>query len=70
MKRRFELESLETGTVFEGKVGERFSHTYLEHLEQYTGGKHWRALLHKRTVAKVGRDPIDNYTLLELEELP
>ncbi len=70
MKRRFELESRETGTIIEGKVGEQFGHTYLEHLEKYTGGKHWRALLHKRTVAKVGRAPVDNYTLLELEELP
>jgi hypothetical protein len=70
MKRRFELESKETGSVIEGKVGERFTKTYLEHLdsEKYTG-KLWRALLHKRTVRKAGREPVDSYTLLELEEL-
>jgi hypothetical protein len=71
MKRRFELESAETGTVIEGKVGEKFGETYLQRIgtEQFAG-KRWRALLHKRTVTKIGRDPVDNYTLLELEELP
>lgn len=71
MKRRFELESKETGSVIEGKVGERFTKNYLEHLdsEKYTG-KLWKALLHKRTVRKVGREPVDSYTLIELEELP
>lgn len=70
MKRRFELESSDTGTVIEGKVGEKFGQTYLERIgtEQFAG-KRWRALLHKRTVTKVGRDPVDNYTLLELEQL-
>jgi hypothetical protein len=69
VQRRFELESKETGALIKGKVGELFSKNYLEHLEKYTGGKLWRALLHKRTVAKFGRDPVDHYTLLELEEL-
>lgn len=71
MKRRFELESDETGTVIEGRVGEKFGSTYLERIStQQFAGKRWRALLHKRTVTKVGREPTDNYTLLELEELP
>lgn len=71
MKRRFELESDETGTVIEGKVGERFGNTYLEKIStQQFAGRRWRALLHKRTVTKVGRDPSDIYTLLELEEIP
>jgi hypothetical protein len=71
MKRRFELESDETGTVIEGKVGEKFGQTYLERIStQQFAGRRWRALLHKRTVAKVGRDPVDYYVLLELDELP
>jgi hypothetical protein len=69
MKRRFELESDETGTVIEGKVGEKFGQSYLERINnEQLAGKRWRALLHKRTVTKIGRDPVDNYTLLELEE--
>jgi hypothetical protein len=71
MKRRFELESDETGTVIEGRVGEKFGNTYLEHIStQQFAGKRWSALLHKRTVTKVGREPADNYTLVELEEIP
>jgi hypothetical protein len=70
MKRRFELESSETGTVIEGKVGEKFGQSYLERIDtEQFAGKRWRALLHKRTVTKVGRDPADDYTLLELEQL-
>ena len=70
MKRRFELESSETGTVIEGKVGEKFGQTYLERIntEQFAG-KRWKALLHKRTVTKIGRDPTDIYMLLELDQL-
>jgi len=70
VKRRFEIESDETGTVIEGKVGERFGASYLEKMKtQQFAGKRWRALLHKRTVSKVGRTPVPNYTLLDLEEL-
>jgi hypothetical protein len=69
MKRRFELESDETGTVIEGKVGEQFGQSYLERINnEQLAGKRWRALLHKRTVTKIGRDPVHNYTLLQLEE--
>jgi hypothetical protein len=70
MKRRFELESDETGTVIEGRVGEKFGNTYLERIstEQFAG-RRWRALLYKRTVTKIGREPADHYTLLELEDL-
>jgi hypothetical protein len=71
VKRRFELESSETGIVIEGKVGSQFGQSYLERMnnEQFAG-RSWRALLHKRTVAKLGRDPADYYTLLELQEVP
>jgi len=71
MKRRFELESDETGTVIEGRVGEKFGITYLERIStERFAGRRWRALLHKRSVTKIGREPADYYTLLELEELP
>jgi len=71
IKRRFELESSETGAVIEGKVDERFGRTYLERINnEQLAGKRWKALLYKRTVTKVGRDPVDQYTLLELDELP
>jgi hypothetical protein len=57
--------------VIEGRVGEKFGNTYLERIStQQFAGKRWRALLHKRTVTKIGREPADYYTLLELEELP
>jgi len=70
IKRRFELESDETGTVIEGRVGEKFGNTYLENIStQQFAGRRWRALLHKRTVTKVGKSPSANYVLLELEEL-
>jgi hypothetical protein len=56
--------------VIEGKIGEKFGKTYIEKIStQQFAGKRWRAILHKRTVTKVGRSPSDNYTLLELEEL-
>ncbi len=71
MKRRFELESDVTGMVVEGRIDEKFGNTYLEKIKtQQFAGKRWRALLHKRTVTKIGRTPTDIYTLLELEELP
>jgi hypothetical protein len=70
MRRRFELESDETGIVIDGKIGEKFGNSYLERIstEQFAG-KRWRALLHVRTVTRVGRDPSEHYTLLELEQL-
>jgi hypothetical protein len=70
MKRRFELESDETGTVVEGRVGERLGNTYLERIStQQFAGRRWSALLDRRIVTKAGRTPSENYTLLELEEL-
>jgi hypothetical protein len=70
MGRRFEFIPDETGIVIKGRVGERFSQTYLERIRtQQFVGRRWRALLYKRTVTKVGREPSDQYTLLELEEL-
>jgi len=70
MKRRFELESDETGTVIEGKVGEKLTQSYLERINnEQLAGKRWSAVLYKRTVTKIGREPTDNYTLLDLEQV-
>ena len=70
MGRRFEFEPDGAATIIEGKVGEKFSHTYLERIstEQFAG-RRWKALLHKRIVTKVGRLPAERYTLLELDEI-
>ena len=68
MRRRFELEA--DGTVIEGKVAEGFSNTYLENMStQQFAGRRWRAVLNRRTISKIGRQPVDSYTLVELEEL-
>lgn len=70
MGRRFEFISDETGGVIRGKVAERFSQSYLEKVgTQQLAGKRWKATLHKRTVSKFGQEPVDQYTLLELQEL-
>lgn len=70
MRRRFEFEPDGGTTIVEGKVGEKFSQSYLERInnEQFAG-RRWKALLQKRLITKVGRQPSENYTLLELDEL-
>lgn len=71
MRRRFEFEPDGGAMIIEGKVGEKFSQTYLERMnnEQFAG-RRWKALLHRRIITKVGRQPSESYTLLELEEIP
>jgi hypothetical protein len=70
MGRRFEFVPDESGIVIKGKIGERFSHSYLENLgTRQFAGKRWKAMLFKRTVTRVGREPYDQYTLLELDEI-
>jgi hypothetical protein len=70
MRRRFEFEPDGAVSIVEGKVGEKFSRTYLERIstEQFAG-RRWKALFNKRVVTKVGRIPGEHYTLLELEEI-
>jgi hypothetical protein len=70
MRRRFEFEPDGATLIIEGKVGEQFSQTYLERIntEQFAG-RRWRAVLHKRIITKAGRQPTENYTLLQLEEI-
>jgi hypothetical protein len=67
--RRFELRLL-NGTAIHGRVGEEFSHSYLERIfNEKFEGRRWRALLHKKFVERAGRLPIEIYTLLKLEEI-
>jgi len=70
MGRRFEFIPDATGMVVKGKIAEQFSQNYLENMrtQQFTG-RRWKAMLYRRTVTKIGREPYDQYTLLELEEI-
>ena len=70
MRRRFEFEPDGGATIIEGKVGQKFSQSYLERInnEQFAG-RRWKVLFEKRIVTKAGRQPAENYTLLELDEI-
>jgi hypothetical protein len=56
--------------IIEGKVGQQFSQTYLERInnEQFAG-RRWKAVLHRRIITKIGRQPSESYTLLKLDEI-
>jgi len=70
MKGRFELELDNTAIVIEGKVGEKFSRRYLERIQtEQIAGLRYKALVNKRTVTKIGKDPSDSYTLLDLHQI-
>jgi len=66
--RRFEFQPDE-GPLISGTVGEDFSQSYLERMntEQFAG-RRWRGYFYKKLVEKVGRPPVDHYTLLRLDE--
>ena len=68
--RRFEFEADRATQVIKGKVGERFSESYLERMstEQFAG-KRWKATLHRVAVTRQGREPSERFTLLELDEI-
>lgn len=68
--RRFEFEPDGAVKVIEGKVGEKFSQSYLERMtnEQFAG-RRWKAVMNHKTVARKGRKPIETYTLIELDEI-
>ena len=70
MGRRFEFEPDGATPVITGKVGERFSQSYLERMstEQFAG-KQWKANLHRVVVTRQGREPSERFTLLELDEI-
>ncbi len=70
MRRRFEFEPDGGTVIVEGKVGEKFSQNYLERMsEEQFAGRRWKAVFHKRVITNVGRQPFENYTLLELDEI-
>ena len=68
--RRFEFDPDGATQVIKGKVGERFSESYLERMstEQFAG-KRWKATLHRVVVTRQGREPSERFTLLELDEI-
>lgn len=68
--RRFEFEPDGEVKVIEGKVGEKFSQSYLERMnnEQFAG-RRWKAVLTHKTVERKGRKPTETYTLIELDEI-
>ena len=69
--RRFELAPSDGGPVIRGKISERFGETYIENMSrQQFAGRRWRALLVKKTIEKVGRQPVESHTLLQLDEIP
>lgn len=70
VRRRFEFEADGAAKIIEGKVGQQFSQTYLERInnEQFAG-RRWKAVLNRRVISRVGRQPAENYTLLELDEI-
>ena len=68
--RRFELQPAQGGAVIRGKISERFGETYVQNMSrQQFAGRRWRAVLIKKTVEKVGRPAVENYTLLQLDEI-
>ena len=70
LARRFEFEPDGATQIIKGKVGERFSESYLERMstEQFAG-KRWKATLHRVVVTRQGREPSERFTLLELDEI-
>jgi hypothetical protein len=68
--RRFELQPAGGGPVVRGKISESFGETYVQNMSrQQFAGRLWRAQLLKKTIEKVGRPPVENYTLLQLDEI-
>jgi hypothetical protein len=66
--RRFEFRPDGAPMIY-GAVGEDFSQSFLERMikEQFIG-KRWCGFFHKKLVEKIGREPVDHYTLLRLED--
>lgn len=68
--RRFELQPADGGPVVRGKISESFGETYVQNMSrQQFAGRLWRAQIVKKTIEKVGRPPVENYTLLQLDEI-
>jgi hypothetical protein len=68
--RRFEFEPDGASKIIEGKVGERFSESYMERMsDEQFAGRRWKALLNRKIVERKGRKPSETWTLIELEEI-
>jgi hypothetical protein len=68
--RRFELQPADGGQVIRGKISESFGENYVQNMSrQQFAGRRWRALLLRKTVEKVGRPAVENFTLLQLDEI-
>ena len=68
--RRFEFEPDGATKIIEGKVGERFSESYLERMgDEQFAGRRWRAVLKHKVVERKGRKPSETWTLIELVEI-
>jgi hypothetical protein len=68
--RRFELRSSATGEIISGKVGPLISQDFLERIEKHEEliGKRWIATVRMKTISRLGREPIVNFMLLELND--
>lgn len=68
--RRFEFDADGAAKIIEGRVGEKFSQSYLERMQdEQFAGRRWRAVLKHKVVERKGRRPSESWTLLELDEL-
>lgn len=68
--RRFEFDIDNTEEITKGKIGAKFSESYLEKMStQQFAGRRWKAVLNRKIIEKVGRMPFEAVTLLELEEI-
>ena len=70
VKGRFELEPDDGQHVIEGKIDSKFSTGYLERIQnEHIIGKRWTTLIHKRVVKRIGKEPTDSYTLVDLHQI-
>lgn len=68
--RRFEFEADGRPTVVRGIVGQKFSQSFLERIgTQQFIGQRWEAKFLRKVISQRGREPIEKFTLLELDEI-
>lgn len=68
--RRFEFEADRAPKIIEGRVGEKFSQSYLERMQdEQFAGRRWKAVLNHKVIERRGRRPSETWTLIELDEI-
>jgi hypothetical protein len=68
--RRFEFEPDGATKIIEGRVGERFSQSYLERMQdEQFAGRRWKAVMNRKIVQRKGRRPTETWILIELDEI-